>query len=190
MRNFAIAFVAASSFLLAGCVFPWQQNQVSQEVHEHADFLVLIDGYAFNFSQPKYMSDANHSLSPFLHLHDGDGTIIHKHFTGVNLNLFFKSIGMTFNSTCFITDEGRAYCNDGAKTLKFFVNGQPNSQFGNYEIHDLDRILISYGSENNAQIQQQLSQVTSNACIGSNKCSEKGVPGNESTCTTAGGCVA
>jgi hypothetical protein len=51
---------------------------------------------------------------------------------------------------------GTNYCNEGDKTLKFFVNGVSNNAYDRYVLRDGDRILISYGSETEEQIQQQL----------------------------------
>ena len=42
---------------------------------------------------------------------------------------------------------GGKYCNGGGKTLKFFVNGQPNDGFEKYVFKDSDRLLISYGGQ-------------------------------------------
>lgn len=160
------------------------------DVHEHADFKVYLDGVPFNFSQARYMSTENRSLSPFLHLHDMDGEILHKHANGAVLSYFFNSLRMTFNSTCFVTDAGARYCDGGGRTLKMLVNGVPDDRFGSYEPHDLDRILISYGNETPEQVRTQMDSVTSNACIESNKCPEKGKPTDESSCSSDRDCVA
>ena len=62
------------------------------DIHNHADFIVFLDGEQFNFSQEKYMSGlsaSNKSLSNFIHLHDMAGGIIHPHPTPLTILSFF-----------------------------------------------------------------------------------------------------
>lgn len=160
------------------------------DVHEHADFKVYLNGTAFDFAQDKYMSTEDRKLSNFTHLHDGDGDIIHKHMTTITLADFFQSLGMRFDEECFMTDDLVQYCNDGVNTLKFYVNGNENDELGDYEISDLDEILISYGDETEEEIQAQLESVSDKACIQSKKCPERGEPSDESDCLTGEDCTA
>lgn len=166
-----------------------EEPPILGDIHIHADFKVYLDGKMYNFSQEKYMSNETHAISRFLHLHDNDGEIMHQHIKGVTLGDFFNTINMTFNNTCFVLDNGTKYCNTETKTLKFYVNGNNNMQFGTYEFKDLDRMLITYGNDSQAMIAQQLASVTDRACIQSGLCPERGMPGNESSCTTLGGCI-
>lgn len=76
-----------------------------------------------------------------LHTHDTSATI-HVESTEVRdytLGDLFNIWGVTFTSTC-IMDK----CNDGTKTLKMLVNGQPSFEFRNYIMKDGDEIVIEY----------------------------------------------
>lgn len=158
------------------------------DVHEHADFKVYLNGDVYDFSQDKYMSTPEHKLSNFTHLHDGEGEIIHKHMSTITLGDFFESLGMKFTAECFNLEEGVSYCNNSENTLKFFVNGKENRKFDDYELSDLDQILITYGSENDEEIQAQIDSVGDRACIQSAKCPERGEPSEESDCLTGEDC--
>ena len=125
-----------------------------RSAHLHADVQVYINGQAIDFSQRKYQLAAR-----FIHFEEGIGDVIHTHATGLTMGHLFKSLGMDFNSNCIIV-KGNNYCNDKNKILKFYVNGQLNTQFDNYVIKNLDKILVSYGSESEAEIQKQLGSVT------------------------------
>ncbi len=160
------------------------------DLHYHADFKVYLNGIAYDFAQEKYMSEEEGALSPFTHLHDMNGEIIHKHMSGITLGDFFESIGMSLTETCFTVDDGTAYCDDETKTLQFYVNGELNTKFDQYELQDLDRILISYGDETEAELQIQLSSVTDEACIYSETCPERGSPPDESSCVGSEECLA
>jgi hypothetical protein len=112
------------------------------------------------------------------------------HAAQVTLGELFESLGIRFTADCFVTDENIPYCDGPQGQLKFFVNGQSNTQFDAYIPKDLDRILIAYGNESPVQLRQELDAVTDNACIPSGKCLERGSPPDESSCTTQNGCVA
>jgi hypothetical protein len=128
------------------------------------------------------MSEKNDTMSNFIHVHDLDGSVIHKHMSGITLDYFFDSLNMSFNSTCFVLDNGTAYCNNKNNTLSFYVNGEQNIQFEQYEFHDLDKLLITYGTNDETIINRQIASVTNVACIQSGSCPEQGMPHNESTC--------
>ena len=192
---FAGALIATAIILaVAGLYFPYlhsapEEIGVLGGVHEHANFAVYVDGAAFNFSQQKFMSNGSIKLSRFVHLHGLDGGTIHKHSTGVRLHHFFESIGMSFNSSCISLGDGQQFCSRNGKSLKMIVNGATSLEFGAYEFHDLDRVLISYGAAGNAELKAQMGSVPDNACIPSGKCPERGTPAEESNCGADDNCT-
>lgn len=149
-------------------VFQWIANGTRigpvGSTHIHQDVKVYLDGTQLSLSQQKYQVRA-----PQVHVESGDGDVIHVHATGVPIGMFFDSLGMKLSSTCFKTDNGTNYCNNGNRTLKFYVNGQLNSEFDKYLLRDLDKILISYGSEGEAAIQRQLETITDKAKTAGNE---------------------
>lgn len=126
--------------------------------HIHADFKVFVDGKPLDFA-----SRDNYLKSSFIHLEENQNKeeasgVLHINATGVPLWIFFKSLGIDFTSTC-LTLQGREFCQDSGKQLRFFVNGVENDQFGNHVVKDLDKILITYGNEGEA-IQEHIKQIT------------------------------
>jgi len=122
--------------------------------HIHADVKVYISGQPIDFSQHKYQITTS-----FIHFEDGLGDVIHMHATGLTIGNLLKSVKIDVRNNCIIA-EGESYCNENDKTLKFYVNGKPNSEFTDYIMKDLDKILISYGSGSEPEIQKQLNSVT------------------------------
>ncbi len=169
--------IVAAVVIVAALLFVVYSNNSNEPFHAHADFKLYINGEAFNFSQEKYMEKLE-----AVHIHDMNGEMIHVHERGAELGDFFGSIGISFNSSCFALDDGTAYCNQGDKALRMYVNGKPNNEYGKYQIHDLDRILITYGSESEDAIAQQMASVSDTACIFSEKCPERGSPPPEVGC--------
>ena len=145
---------------------------LGEKVHEHADFAVYLNGEKFDFTPAKYQSSDTNPLDPDAHLHDGNGDVTHKHRKGITLGYFFDTIGIKFDSQCFVTDNGKQYCNTADKKLSLYVNGKENTAFGNYEFTDLDRILITYGDQTG--VADQITSITDDACLYSEKCPERG----------------
>lgn len=195
-KSLVVALAVLALLALAYLAFFQKSSPKYGDEHSHADFKVYLNGQAYDFSQEKYMSGnvsgRRIDRSPFTHLHDMNGKVIHKHMGGITVGTFFSSLGMSFNSNCFSPGTGSSYCNSGSATLKMFVqhsggNWEQNYQFEAYSFSDLDRILISYGSEQQAALQAQMDSVTDEACIPSGKCPERGLPEDETSCDTASG---
>ena len=138
--------------------------------HIHADWKIYINGKPFDWTpygnlHERQMAGENiTSTSAFIHIHPAQapekaGDVLHIHATGVPLWVFFKSIGMDFNKDCITLENKEKFCNDGNKKLKFFVNGKENNEFENYVFNKLDKILISYGNENQQELQKQISSI-------------------------------
>ncbi len=111
--------------------------------HIHAHLEIDINGEKISLNNEKYFVK-----SAFVHVEDGEGAgeMLHIHAKGIPIWLFFKSIGIEFNSSSFIF-EGNEYSNNENKKLRFFVNEKENDQFGDYVPKDMDKILILYGNE-------------------------------------------
>jgi protein-disulfide isomerase len=137
-------------------------NSSPIKFHAHADLNVYQNGRVVDFSQDKYQSTEEHKLDENVHLHDGNGTVVHLHQQHITLGQFFTSINFT-----------------PSRSSKLYVNDKIVEQaIVDYAPADLDRILIT-DSTNQSTITQQLKTVTDLACIYSEKCPERGKPPTE-----------
>ena len=125
-----------------------------RSTHQHADIKVYINGNAVDFSQKKYQLAAR-----FIHFEEGIGDVVHTHATGLTIGHLFRSLGGNLNNNCVVLEKNN-YCSEGSNKLRFYVNGNPSNEFDNYVIKDLDKILVSYGAESEADMQKQLNSVT------------------------------
>lgn len=124
--------------------------------HAHAALMVFVKGELLNFSSPQYQN-----RDPRMHFENGDGFTMHKHDNTAWFGQFFESLNMTFANNCLSLANGSSYCSNFDNQISFIVDGQPNGQFQHYIPYDKDRILISYGKEDEIDIQlQQLNSVT------------------------------
>ena len=164
-RNFlVIAAVVLAGILiwLAIVLRPGNQNQPTSPVlgtegseHSHARFLVVIFDEPVNFSRQEYMLK-----SPLVHFEEGDGTIIHKHATGVTLDYFFKTLGMELTPDCVVSSDKTRYCTDSQNFLSIFVNPELfNEQITDYELKAGDKILVNYGDDNQLDLEIKLNYI-------------------------------
>ncbi len=155
------------------------QNGEPTAVHWHFDLKTVINGKEIDFSQSKYQSTDEKKLSEYVHLHDGNGKVVHIHQSGISLQDFFQSIGMDITTGCITTDTKETLCSTNTKALSVYVNGEKEPRAGEYEPKDLDRILVVYGPKNDTTISQLIESVSNDACIYSETCPERGTPPDE-----------
>ena len=102
--------------------------------HAHAAIVVIIDEKQVNFALPQFQVS-----SKYIHFENNNPYQIHKHATGVPLEMLFVSIGMKdnciSNEPCIVYLNGERYYSDILQ----------------YEIKHNDRILISYGEIENSK---------------------------------------
>jgi hypothetical protein len=163
--------------------------ELRQPIHQHADFALYIRGQRFDFHQDRFVSKEGSDIGFSAHIHDPRYSVVHVHLSGTTWDEFFRSLGFELvdptvpgtkpETTCLKVPGGEKLCNNDRETFKFYLNGVKVDGVSFLDIHDLDRMLISYGSETDEQVrQQQLPQVTDEACIPSELCKER-IPQNE-----------
>lgn len=131
--------------------------------HEHASMLVRIFGDKFDFSLPAYQVK-----SPWIHFEGGDGNTVHRHATGVTIGFLFDTLKIGFDDECFIFPDKtpeHTFCTNDDYSLKFYVNHEKVASLENYVLNEDDRILISYGNENQTQIDAQLRELDNQVII-------------------------
>jgi len=114
----------------------------------------------------------------YIHLHDGNGHVIHRHKPELTIGDFFASIGFPMTSECFTLDTDEKYCNESGKRWQMFVNGTEHTYDPDYIFADLDHILLTYAATA-AQLQAELAAMTDDACLYSKTCPERGTPPTE-----------
>jgi len=133
--------------------------------HEHAAFIINVNGTPIDFSQPQYQVK-----SRLIHVEGGDGFTLHRHTDRVPFGEFLRSENMNVEDSCFsILEETsnqqgqqQEYCTNGTEELRAFVNGkelESPSSLGDYILKDDDRILLIYGNQTADQLTQALSEL-------------------------------
>ena len=137
--------------------------------HEHAAFIINVNGTAIDFSQPQYQVK-----SRLIHVEGGDGFTLHRHTDRVPFGEFLRSENMNLEDSCFSISEGTSdqqgqqqgqqleYCTNETEELRAFVNGEelePPSALVDYILKDDDRILLIYGNQTTDQLTEALSEL-------------------------------
>jgi len=126
--------------------------------HIHASLLVKIFGDKFDFTTPNYQVKTS-----WIHFENQDGDTIHRHSTGVELEFLFNSMKIALDDECFVFPDGRQFCTNDDYTLKFYINQQKVDDLRMYVIQEDDRILITYGNEDQETIDKQLAELNAQA---------------------------
>jgi len=156
--------------------------------HTHADFAVWINGEKWDFSDERYMSglstdesthdEADEAHHQYVHLHDGNGDVLHRHKPGLSFTDFLTSLRWKIiGEGCIETDTGQSYCEGSGAVWRLFVNGEEMYSFA-YSFNDTDQILLLYGDPNHL-INYEMSNMTDEACLYSKTCPWKGDPPTE-----------
>jgi hypothetical protein len=165
--------------------------------HTHADFALWVHGKQLDFSDPKYMSGLSidtgshptDGLRKFLHLHDGNGHVIHRHKPGMTLQDFFLSLGIQVTkdglNACIETLDLSKTCENEAEHRNWVmvVNGETKPFDAEYVFADGDKILIvlpkEVQSDELPEVWAHWAAMTDDACKYSKTCPWRGAPPTE-----------
>ena len=200
MKRFVLALPLA--LFLVACKFWLPTSAPNPDPnHTHADFAVWVNGQMLNFSDARYMSgsskdepagehdDAHHKHAS-LHLHDGNGHVIHRHKPGLGIGEFFASLDITMTKDCLTLDDfqygkldagwkadfaiTKNLCNNGKFHWTMVVNGTEKPMDPHYVFADDDKILLTYSAGDSWE--EEWKQMTDDACLFSQTCPRRGKP--------------
>jgi len=122
--------------------------------HEHASILVKIHDDPYDLMHPRFQLQ-----SPFIHLENNNGHVIHRHSIDATVGYFFETLNLGLTKDCFVFEDGRKFCTNDDYSLKFFINGIQVDDLRDYLILEGDLILISYGDETQEKLEQQFKEL-------------------------------
>jgi len=163
LKTIILPIIAAVVIIAGISIYEFSQNTRSVagfgplgSAHEHAAFLVKVNGQNIDFSKPQYQVQ-----SDYIHVENGDGTTLHRHATNVTFVDFLKSVKMDIDkkNNCLAFTNGTEYCDDDNNNkLRTFINGNSES-ISDYVLNNNDRLLVIYGNETDEQIANALDEV-------------------------------
>jgi hypothetical protein len=163
----------------------YMSEPVKDPIDEPVTFRFIPAAMAHDGVEDGHPDETTIPERKYLHLHDGNGHVIHRHKPGLTLGEFFTSIGFGLASEkagewCWYTvspDHPFAACESGP--MRLFVNGAEKKMNPmEYVFEDHDQILLT-DSTDDAAVQTQLAALTDDACRYSKTCSWRGEPPTE-----------
>lgn len=100
-----------------------------------------------------------HNLSEDVYIESNNPNIVHIKKTGTTWDDFFKTLPFSLTKNCLTTGTKEVFCTNQSKTLNFYINGVQDNNLLDREIKDGDKALISFGSENEKTIQEQIEKL-------------------------------
>ncbi len=133
---------------------PSPSTDTPKNVDYKARFVIYTNGIKRVFTNPMY-----HNLSSDVYIEASDPSIVHVKKKNITWIDFFLTLPMKLDKDCIITGTKETFCTTPNSTLKFYLNGVKTDDLLFEEIKDNDLVLISYGSENESQINSQLNSL-------------------------------
>ena len=124
------------------------------DININAAFAIYTNGTFRIFTASMY-----HNLSADVFIESRNPNIVHVKRRGNTWGDFFKTLPMKLTRDCLTTGTGQTFCSSETQTLKFYINGQRVENFLDREINQNDQALITYGSESDSEIKNQLEKV-------------------------------
>lgn len=142
-----------------------------EPTHYHANFAVWVNGERLDLSADQFMEDvgscaAQGAVLPRerAHLHNNNADVVHVHDQGVTWGQLLANLGMAAGNDFLVLPGGALYEAGAGRTMKFILNRRPQFSVTNDLIRSGDRLLISFGPEEEAEVlRTQFAAVASDA---------------------------
>src|SRR3989344_1099656 len=126
-----------------------------QEVHEfEAAFAIFTNGTFRVFTGSMY-----HNQSDKVFIESSNPNIVHIKGSDVTWDDFFKTLPFSVSRECLTTGTGQTFCTNETQTLSFYINGEQDSDALSRRITSGDRLLVSFGSESETEIREQIQRI-------------------------------
>lgn len=119
-----------------------------------ASFAIFTNGTFRIFTSPMY-----HNLSQDVFIQADNPNIIHVKKEGITWDDFFKTLPFSLKKDCLITGTKQTFCTNANGTLRFYLNGKEDANALDKKITEGDKLLVTYGKENETQLQEQMKQI-------------------------------
>lgn len=119
-----------------------------------AAFAIFTNGTFRVFTQAMY-----HNRSTGVFIEAPNPNIVQVNKDGITWGDFFNTLPFKLTSQCLTTGTGETFCEGKNGRLRFYLNGFKTDNLLDLLINPGDQALITFGNENDAQIQNQILQI-------------------------------
>lgn len=166
-------FVGGAAFVLGAIVILVIRfaTYSPETVHYHANFAVFVNGQKEQFEGLQYYEETKSTActlekvetpSERAHMHGNVSSVVHVEDHLVTWGNLFQNLGWGIGDD-YLKTVDKIYTPDTDNKLTFMMNGKQVDTVANLIIGDQDKVLISYGSTSDDQIQKQYDSIQNNA---------------------------
>lgn len=140
-----------------------------KRVHYHGNFALYINGVRDDFKSSTYYEETQSCTADEIgpkqrvHLHDQKPHVVHVHDEGSTWGHLFANLGYGLNNKSVQTDDGVFVDGKEGKNLTFILNGKKVQGAANEPIRSEDVLLISYGDEDESELNSRFNQIMADA---------------------------
>ncbi len=144
----------SQDFIVQPSVSKSPTSKQDETVDYKASFAIFTNGTFRVFSGTMYH---NRSDDVFIQADNPNVVLIKK--SEIVWNDFFATLPFKLTKDCLTTGTGETFCSNTNSKLRFYLNGKEDSDAFDKQINDSDRLLVTYGNENEQQIQKQIQKI-------------------------------
>lgn len=160
-----IGFIAGFAWLMGIRFFIAQPA----ETHYHSNFAVYINGEREEFEEFTYYEEVAACTTAYgdnpkgrVHMHGQINDVIHVHDKRVTYGNFFQNIGWNVGSD-YIAAKDKIYQSGEKAKVTYILNGEKVNNISSRIIGNLDKLLVSYGTESDDELQKQYETISDTA---------------------------
>ena len=158
-----IGILATGIFVLFNQLKPKQSVSIqpsvvispaNRVVDYKAAFAIFTNGTFRVFTAAMY-----HDQSEDVFIQADNPNIIQVKKSNITWDDFFRTLPFKLTKDCLITGTGETFCSNNISRLGFYLNRKEDPNALDKVISKGDRLLVTYGNENEQQIQNQLQKI-------------------------------
>lgn len=131
-----------------------ESSTSSQKVDRNASFAIFTNGTFRVFTASMY-----HNLSQDVYIEANNPNIVQVKMSGTTWDDFFSTLPFKLTPECLTTGTKETFCTGKSGTLQFYLNGEIDNNALNQEINEGDKLLVTFGTESEEVIKQQINKV-------------------------------
>lgn len=125
-----------------------------ENVDYKAAFAIFTNGTFRIFTAPMYHNQSNDA-----YIEVKNPNIVRVKKEGTKWNDFFITLPFKLTKDCLTTGTGQTFCNGNNGRLRFYINGKEDTTALDKKISNGDRLLVTYGDENEQKIEEQIQKI-------------------------------
>lgn len=127
-----------------------------KDINYSANFAIFTNGTFRIFTASMY-----HNQNPDVFIQSPSPNTVQVKKNGLTWQVFFDTLPFKMSKECLTTGTGDTFCSGKNGSLRFFLNGEENSNALSSAILENDKLLVTFGTLTDLQIENQIERLNS-----------------------------